>query len=143
MKMDGSKSFNIHSALIEWEGEATLKFQSSTPELFGLFFTMGPSMDKATEEDKNQCAFSSLEIYTDLCWIVYGLKGVAMFYLDDDGRWSTVQLMGGVDDEEHVFSHQRGKHYDPTIRDCNQTLGRDAGLKSNTFSMRLKASTGV
>ena len=98
---------------------------------------------KATEEDKNQCAFSSLEIYTDLCWIVYGLKGVAMFYLDDDGRWSTVQLMGGVDDEEHVFSHQRGKHYDPTIRDCNQTLGRDAGLKSNTFSMRLKASTGV
>ena len=54
MKMDGSKFFNIHSALIEWEGEPKIKFKSSTSDLFGLLFTMGPTMDKASEKDVAQ-----------------------------------------------------------------------------------------
>ena len=53
-----------------------------------------------------------------------------------------VQSRGGTDDVKHAFAHQRGKNSNPTISDCNQTLGRDAGLKSTTFSLRSKANTG-
>ena len=52
-----------------------------------------------------------------------------------------VQSRGGTDDVEHAFSHQRSKNSNPTIHDCNQTLGRDAGVKSTTFSLRSKANT--
>ena len=52
-----------------------------------------------------------------------------------------VQSRGGTDDVEHAFSHQRCKNSNPTIMDCNQTIGRDNGLKSTTFSMRSKSNT--
>ena len=64
-----------------------------------------------------------------------------MFYLEENKRWKMVQRRGGTDDVEHAFSHQRNKNSNPTIRDCNQTLGRDARVKSTTFSMRAKSNT--
>ena len=90
----------------------------------------------------NPWLFLSSEIYNDLCWIVYGIKGVALYYLETKKRWSMVQGRGGADDVEHAFAHQRSKNSNPTISDCNQTLGRDAGLKSTAFSLRSKANTG-
>ena len=51
-----------------------------------------------------------------------------------------VQSRGGTDDTEHTFSHQRSKNSTPTISDCNQSLGRDIGLKSTTFSLRAKSN---
>ena len=96
---------------------------------------------KQTNETKNPWAGFSTEIYNDLCWLVYGLKGVAFYYLEEGGRWSMVQSRGGADYVEHAFSHQRSKNSNPTIRDCNQTLGRDTGVKSTTFSLRSKANT--
>ena len=95
----------------------------------------------AAKEAKNPWLFFSTEIYNDLCWIVYGLKGVAAYYLDDQKRWKMVQSRGGTDDVEHAFSHQRSKNSNPTISDCNNTLGRDTGLKSTTFSLRSKSNT--
>ena len=64
-----------------------------------------------------------------------------MYYLDNEKRWSMVQSRGGTDDVEHSFSHQRSKNSNPTIKDCNLTLGRDTGVKSTTFSMRSKTNT--
>ena len=90
---------------------------------------------------KNPWIMFSSEIYNDLCWIVYGLKGVSFFYLEERKRWSMVQRRGGTDDVEHAFAHQRNKNSNPTIRDCNQTLGRDNGMKSTTFSLRAKSNT--
>ena len=90
---------------------------------------------------KNPWAMFSTEIYNDLCWIVYGLKGVSSYYLEDGKRWRMVQSRGGTDDVEHAFSHQRSKNSTPTIQDCNQTLGRYTGLKSTTFSLKSKSNT--
>ena len=39
MKMGGSKYFNLHSALIEWEGEPNIIFRSSTDDLHGFCIT--------------------------------------------------------------------------------------------------------
>ena len=36
MKMDGSRYFNIHSALIEWEGVPNIRFKSSSGDLHGI-----------------------------------------------------------------------------------------------------------
>lgn len=90
---------------------------------------------------KNLWANFSLEIYNDLCRIVNGLKYVAMYYLRKGKGWAMVQSLGGTDDVEHDFSHQRSKNSNPTIRDCDQTLGRDAVVKSTTFSLRAKSNT--
>ena len=73
--------------------------------------------------------------------MVYGLKGVSEFYLDKDKKWKMVQWRGGTDDVEHSFSHQRSKNSNPTIMDCNRTLGRDTRVKSTTFSLRAKSNT--
>ena len=90
---------------------------------------------------KNPWSFFSSEIFNDLCWIVYGIKGVVMFNLEHQKRWQMVQSRGGTDDVEHAFSHQRSKNSNPTINDCNQTLGRNAGVKSTRFSLRSKSNT--
>lgn len=94
-----------------------------------------------TRVAKNPWACFSHEIFNDLCWIVYGLKRVAMFYLDDDQRWGMVQSRGETDDVEHAFSHLRSKNSNPTIMDCNRSLGRNTGVKSTTFSMRAKLNS--
>ena len=52
-----------------------------------------------------------------------------------------VQSRGGTDDVEHSFSHQRSKNSNPTTMDYNRTLGRDTGVKSSTFSLRIKSNT--
>ena len=51
MKMDGSKYFNLHSALIEWEGEPNFRFRSSTNDLHGVLFYTEPGMETATDND--------------------------------------------------------------------------------------------
>ena len=57
-----------------------------------------------------------LFIASNLCWIVYGLKGVSSYYLDSNRRWEMVQSRGGTDDVEHAFSDQRSKNSNPTIQ---------------------------
>ena len=57
----------------------------------------------------------SNEIYNDLCWIIYGLKGVSLFYLEEEKRWPIIQRRGGTDDIEHDFLHQRNKNSNPII----------------------------
>ena len=66
---------------------------------------------------------------------------VSSFYLDDNKLWAMLQSRGRTDDVEHAFSHQRGKNSNPTIWDCNQLLGRDAGVKRTTFSLKIKSNT--
>ena len=45
---------------------------------------------------KNPWACFSPEIYNNLCWIMYGLKGVAKLYLEDGKKWEMVQSRGGT-----------------------------------------------
>ena len=52
-----------------------------------------------------------------------------------------VQRRGGTVNVQHAFAHQRGKNSKSTIRNCNQTLGQDAGVKSTTYLMRAKSNT--
>ena len=68
------------------------------------------------------------------------LEGCVVFYLEERKRWSMVQRRGGTDDVEHAFAHQRNKNSNPTIRDCNQTLGKDTRVKSTTFLLRAKSN---
>ena len=89
----------------------------------------------AANQSKNPWLLFSTKIYKDLCWIVYGLNGVATYYLDENEKWDMVQSRSRTYDVEHVFAHQRGKNSNPTIQDCNQNLGCDAGMKSTTFSL--------
>lgn len=74
---------------------------------------------ESAKESKNPWLFFSTEIYKDLCWIVYGIKGVAMYYLEDKKQWSMVQGRVGTDDVEHAFAHQCSKNSNPTISNFN------------------------
>ena len=53
MKMDGSTYFNVHSALIEWEGEPNIWFKSSSDDLHGILLYTEPGMETATDNDFN------------------------------------------------------------------------------------------
>ena len=66
------------------------------------------------------------------CAGCFQTEGCVKVYLEDGKQWSLEQSRSGTNDMENS---------NPMIRDCNQTLGRDAGVKRTTFSLKAKSNS--
>jgi hypothetical protein len=84
----------------------------------------------------NANKFITRETYEDLCWMVFGLVGIACTYLDENGSRVMDQGLSGTDPLEHLFCKLRMKNSNGTQRDYNQGISTESvGMGgSNLFS---------
>jgi hypothetical protein len=81
------------------------------------------------KELKNSNLFIPYTSFDDLCFMVFGLVGVAQTYLKNDGSRTMVQRQGNTDVLEHCFAHIHQHERKFNIQDltrccswCSQTF---------------------
>lgn len=84
---------------------------------------------RVVEEWKAECGglnakFITKQTYEDLLWLVYGLAGVASYYLKEDRSLSIDQGRLGSDIMEHFFSMIRDSNSNPNLGQANSAAGK-------------------
>ena len=99
-----------------------------------------------SKENGGVYSFIPNESWEDLCWLVYGIEGVATTYLKDNKSLVMHQKNGGSDVCEHNFADTRARNQNPDTQSTNSILGRRAGLRAqmngNEFNLRPKSNSG-
>ena len=70
--------------------------------------------------------FITRESYEDLCWMVFGVVGIACTYLKEDGSCKMHQGRSGTDPLEHLFCKLRSKNSNGTQLDYNQGISTES-----------------
>jgi hypothetical protein len=87
--------------------------------------------------------FITRETFEDLCWTIFGIVGVALFYLKEDKSRVMYQRRSGSDICEHHFSLIRSGSVNPTIDTCRQASARsNSATDSFLFRTNSKANSG-
>jgi hypothetical protein len=84
---------------------------------------------RVVEEWKAECGgfnakFITKQTYEDLLWLVYGIAGVASYYLKEDRSLSIDQGRLGSDIMEHFFSMIRDNNSNPNLGQANLAAGK-------------------
>ena len=85
-------------------------------------------------EWKHQCTNVKVEFipeqsWEDLCWLVYGIEGVATTYLFEETSRVMVQRRGGSDVCENMFAEIRFANQRPTGEQASQVVARRSGFR--------------
>ena len=85
-------------------------------------------------EWKHQCTnvkvkFIPEQSWEDLCWLVYGIEGVATTYLFEETSRVMVQRRGGSDVCENMFAEIRFANQRPTGEQASQVVARRSGFR--------------
>jgi hypothetical protein len=97
------------------------------------------------ESCKSKDEFITKESYEDLCWLVYGLEGVAKEYLKQDKSRRMMQRRGGSDCCENEFASFRQANCNPTEFDLRTIEARRAAFRGHdvsSFSRIVKSNGG-
>lgn len=74
--------------------------------------------------------FITKQTYEDLQWTVYGIAGVAVEFLEEDGSKQFDQEVSGSDCCEHFFTSIKDDCSNPTLGQANQSAGKKTELNS-------------
>jgi hypothetical protein len=86
--------------------------------------------------------FVTKQTYEDLLWTVYGIAGVAVEYLEEDGSKEFDQSVSGSDCCEHFFTGIKQDCSNPTLGQANQAAGKRTALNAVTGGNQFKSKRG-
>ena len=115
------------------------------PHVFELFSILQLFEEWRKEAGGFNEKFITRQTYEDLQWLVFGMVGIACYYLKDNkSRWMN-QKNGGSDPCEHFFAKTRQVNPLPTLKQCREITSKLSGVKigtSNMFTFNSKNNTG-
>jgi len=96
-----------------------------------------------SKESQDPYNFVSYQMYEDLAWIVYGIHGIAKYYLCDDKTCTMHQGRSGSDVCEHEFARAKDGNPNPTCAQISDATSAGNGyrLTGDAFKMESKTNS--